>query len=854
MCSIILFFLYIARFSYLNYAHPQRVYDTGTMPHGGLESKIRSNPLAVILCLFVLGIVFDRSLPQPALAWAAGSLLGLALRRLSSTRITVTLSLAAAIVCLGGLRHHVHWHLFAPNNLGRFATDLPRPVHVEVRALSRPKTVPAPPANPLTTMPRGDHSRLEVAAIGLGVAGRWKSVSGRGMLRVEGHLLNVVPGDRLKVTGKLVKPARSMNPGQFDFANYERSHRRTYGLLCGSPDCVIVRQVEHRGFRRWIDQVRSAANDQLWGNLSPQRHELAAAILLGARGQLSSDRIESFFETGTIHLLAVSGLHVGILASGLMWLARTALLPSRWSFLMVMVLAIAYAILAEARAPVIRATILVCVACLGWMLRRQASATNSIAAAALVVLVVNPCELFRAGAQLSFVAVATLARIAALSSSKSSQEDPLDKLIRTTRPLPVRIFRTMLIAICRALCASVIVWSVTLPLVMYHFHIVCPVAIILNVVLWVPISLALLFGFATIVIGWLLPPTAFWFGKCCDLHLWVLESVVQAVRPIPGTRFWCAGQEGAWVIGFYFVLALYCMFTPHRFGRAVRLIIVLTCLVSGWLFPQGQLEKRTEQPDLVRCTFLCVGHGTSVVLEPPGGQCIIYDAGCLGSHEYGASVVSGFLWSRGIRRIDRIVLSHADADHYNAVPILLERFRVDEILVPVMFFDKSSDAIDELLKSIEMATVRITRIESGYEFANMGNARISVLHPRARRVGNSDNANSVVLRIQYAGRNILLPGDVEGEGLDMLLSQPTPPCSVVMAPHHGSMNSEPTRFVDWSEPNVVVISGRRRHATSEEMKHFRSRESDVYHTAIHGAVTIAWAPGGAMLVDGHVSP
>jgi competence protein ComEC len=223
------------------------------------------------------------------------------------------------------------------------------------------------------------------------------------------------------------------------------------------------------------------------------------------------------------------------------------------------------------------------------------------------------------------------------------------------------------------------------------------------------------------------------------------------------------------------------------------------------------LTQHFSRGDELRCTFLSVGHGTCVVLELPNGQTLLYDAGSLGSPEFATQSVAGYLWERGIMRIDALVLSHADVDHYNAVPGLLERFHVGAVYVSPLMFDWFGatgpvDAPEVLRQAIVAAGVPIEEVWSG-DWLRIGDVALEVIHPPPGGVVGSDNANSITLSVEYAGQRLLLPGDLETPGLEDVIAELPLDCDVLMAPHHGSSRSDPPGFAAWSTPEWVVISG-----------------------------------------------
>jgi len=242
------------------------------------------------------------------------------------------------------------------------------------------------------------------------------------------------------------------------------------------------------------------------------------------------------------------------------------------------------------------------------------------------------------------------------------------------------------------------------------------------------------------------------------------------------------------------------------------------------------------------CHFVAVGHGVSVLVELPDGRNLLYDSGRLGSPLTGVRPVSSVLWSRGITHLDAIVISHADADHFNAIPGLLERFSVGAIYVSPVMFERLPPAVKELRDAIVRAGVPIREIHGGQRLSATSGTTIEVLHPPRKGVYGSDNANSIVLLIEHEGRRILLTGDLESPGLDDLLAEEPLDCDVVLAPHHGSPRSNPGKFADWSRPEHVVISGRRSLgdlATIESVKSsFRLRGAEVLHTAEDGCIRV----------------
>jgi competence protein ComEC len=287
----------------------------------------------------------------------------------------------------------------------------------------------------------------------------------------------------------------------------------------------------------------------------------------------------------------------------------------------------------------------------------------------------------------------------------------------------------------------------------------------------------------------------------------VASGLLVALPGFRPPRRWCAALLAAW-----FALG---------FGLAL-----------GPLPQRGRLDG--EQ---LACTFASVGHGTSVLVELPGGATLLYDAGRLGTPSSAARSIAALLWSRGMTHLDAVIISHADADHYNALAELLERFSVGVVYVSPKMSDSDSPALAALRASILAAGVRIEELAAGDRLDTEGPAQVAVLHPPRRGATGSDNANSIVLRIDFSGRTILLPGDLEPPGLEAVLARPPVDCDVVMAPHHGSGRSNPRGFAIWSTPEWVVISGGPRETIGVKNA-YAAAGANVVHTARAGAVRV----------------
>jgi competence protein ComEC len=799
-----------------------------------------TQPLLIVLIALGAGIVLDRALAPPAAAGWLAALLACGgwflLWRREWSRAS-TLLLLWAVAAAGGAWHHLRWSVFQADDLGRYARPEAEPVCLEAILLSEPSRVPAPPDDPLRTIPGGEMSRLEVAAVALRDGTAWKKVSGRAALLVDGHLLGAHCGDRVRVFAALARPRPARNAGEFDFALHARADRRLCELYCDNPDCVVVLQSGSSwSLTRLLGRLRAGGARLLAEHLPPERAALAATLLLGGRSGASREQIKPFFLTGALHLLVVSGMHVAILAGTLYALLRWTPLPRRAGLVVAGAVVIGYALLTGADPSVVRAATLLVIFYAARYLGRRALARNSWAAGSLVVLALNPAELFRTGPQLSFLAVAVLIWAAERPCSRW-QVDPLDRLLAESRPWPVRALRSLGRTLWQVTLVALLVWLATLPLVMLRFHLFSPVAVLLGPLLGPLVTAALVSGFALLLLGWLAPPLGAVCGFICDWSLAGLEGVVAWARDLPGSYFWTPGPSAWWVGGAYATLAVMWAFPQCRPPRRWAV-----GLLAGWIAVGFGAALRPRPAERLDCTFVAVDHGCAALIQLPSGATLLYDAGRLGAPETGARSIAAVLWSRGLTRLDAVLVSHADADHYNALPELLERFDVGVVYVSPMMFKRRTKALDALRAAIARHGVPIREVWAGDRLRGGGGVKLDILHPPRRGGAASDNANSIVLALEYAGRRILLPGDLEPPGLDDLLATPAYDCDVLLAPHHGSRRSDPPGFAAWSKPECVVVSaGHRPDATVGAA--YRKGGARMLPTAERGAVRVVIQPG-----------
>ncbi|QDU55166.1 ComEC family competence protein [Aeoliella mucimassa] len=723
----------------------------------------------------------------------------------------------------------------------------PYPCCLRAVAVAAPERMAAPPPSAYRAIPQGEKSQLRIRVTHVRHGDHWQPASGECELIVDGHLLKVAAEDCVQVFGQLRQPSPAMNPGEFDFAEHSRADRQLCFVRSSSPECVtVVQQASDWSPWRWVDRLRSHWQSRLWDTVGAEHAPTAAAILLGARHAMPREMVDTYRVTGTLHVLVVSGLHAGVLISFVMALLGMGWIPRRWALVLAMVLVALYAVLTGGHPPVMRAAILAEVACLALWCGRNPFAGNSLALALIVVLLLNPADLFRTGAQLSFLCAVVLLWFS--SVRWFAPLTPLQVLLRSVEPWHVRAGRRVAAYVGWTVAATLAVWIVSLPLLLERYHLVTPVAILACVPLFLCVASSLITGFGFLIVGWLIPATEPLLASLCRGSLGWLDSLVSGSSELPQAYHWTPAPDWWWTLGWYALLALLLCaggfrWSWQRTGQVLALWVVVGTLPV--------LASR-QQPREFQVAFLDVGHGVCSVVTTPNGTTLLYDAGSLGSPSHATETISAYLWSRGIRRIDGLVLSHPDVDHFNAVPGLVDRFKVGRVFVsPHMFAanpNRSPQSAPQQLEQLLLAhDIPIQVIEMGQRLTLDRSSHAEVLFPDKFGGLASDNSNSVVLSVECDGHRVLLPGDLESPGIEQVMASDTLPCDVLLAPHHGSRRSDPPGFAAWSQPRCVVVSGGRGEVDRNVADSYRQAGADVLHTGQTGAIEFTFTDQGCQI-------
>lgn len=803
----------------------------------------------------VLGIIIDRfTVPILPIPW---TLLAITLATTAflvrERPIASTVAILVAVPALSASWHHSCWTNLKSDDLARGATEMPTPtwvrgVIIDVLGFRAGES----PENDGYT-----RAVLQIESVHDGTEG-WRPVSGKATLGIVGDRSDLRAGDDVEAAGNLSLVAGPLNPGEFDYRAYLRTQGIRLKLAVDGPNGVwkdeniTAKSHPFTGFiRRAIGKARAWSQEKLTQGLDPRTAPLAAALLLGRREGVDPDVNDAFARTGTTHLLAISGLHMQVLALAFGGVLRLVGVRRRTTFAAVGIATLVYTVLVGFMPSVVRSAAMTITYCLAGITDRPRRAANTLAFAALITLGLNPTHLFDVGCQLSFLAVAVIVWGSGpvwtiLKMARSS--DPLDALERKFEPTWKTFARHSAAVMLHGIAVSFLVWLAALPLTSLRFHIVSPISILLNVPLIPITSLALLASGTSLVMAAVWGPLGMPAAWLNAVLLGWTERIVVWGASLRWGHWFVAEPSWVWVLAYYLSLGLMtAAFLGRRRGRkGVGGAFVGVTAVGLFLslFPGLSTRSRTGPPEAL---VLAVGHGQAVIIDTGGGHAVLYDCGKLRNPSVGRRIIAPALWSRGIRTIDAVILSHADADHYNGLPDLLDRFPVTEVLVPEGFAaGVANPGTAELLNLARSRGANVRSVVAGDRW-DAGATRFAVRHPSAGwNPSASDNARSVVLEVSHAGRHMLLTGDLDGQGLTAFTeSARSARVDVMLSPHHGGKSANPEWLYDRVAPARVVVSQRPPQAGSRDaLSAVEARNIPVLRTWKRGALSFMWKETG----------
>lgn len=643
--------------------------------------------------------------------------------------------------------------------------------------------------------------------------------------------VEIIPGQVWRLKVKLKRPRGMVNPGGFDYQAWlirQGVSATGYVRKEGSNHLLTTLNSFDAERFRLQKAIQKSPN-------SDDAKSLVVALTLGDRALVSDELWDTLAHSGVVHLMVISGLHVGLVAmfsfgvgAGFARVGALLGLPVTvryWGGICSLLAAAAYAGVAGFNLPAQRALIMILVVIFAVLLDRKVSRSLGFGLALAGVALLDPLACLSAGFWLSFGAVACLLWLVPVAVKAS----PWTRFIRVQWLVFIALLMPLILCQLPIAWLSPLVNMVAIP--------------------WVSLFIVPLCLIATVVF----PLNPEWAVEIWSLACWQLDYFVlfiQAFSEPPHTTIFPLT-----ILKTILELDLLPRYLPLPMSFNVSLVLVLiSCLL---LLPRGFPGKYLLIPLTVglvfmpfnqgpplKVTVLDVGQGLSIVVQTYGGagrHTLVYDTGP-GHHSgfnTGKSVVAPYLRYKGITQVDMLVLSHSDNDHAGGAESLFELFPATQV-----FWGEKI----KLDKPTQWANKDVSFCRAGESWSWDG-VVFKFLHPSEKAEKNNNN-RSCVLQIQYRDQTIILPGDIESEVERRLEEtiQLEQPIALLVAPHHGSRTSSTSGFVKKLKPQHVVFSAGYKHHFGHPapavMSRYQHQGSRLWNTADHGAIEFSWDERG----------
>jgi competence protein ComEC len=693
------------------------------------------------------------------------------------------------------------------------------------------------------------------------------TVTGKLRVTIEGEPLDMNMGDRVRFTGKIHPLRNFQNPGGFDYRQY-MAFNGIYGSVFVQSSEIKQTAPYRGGFFQRVHRIRKTISRTLDDIGEADERAVLKALLIGERSGVSDRITENFSKAGVSHLLAISGLHVGIVATTSFFIFRWILgsfpffLWRAWTqkgaAVLSMIPVLGYGLVSGMSPSTQRAVIMVVIFLMTFLIHKEQEPFNTLATAAILILILHPPSLFAISFQLSFASVFAILYLL----PRFWQPDDGAANIRK------RIKNYTYASFWVTLSATLGV----LPLVMVYFNQISLISPVANFIL-IP-----LVGFGVVPLGLtfagisLIAPAASLWGL--ELSAAILEMSLHLTdffATLPFSAVKTITPSLLEVICTYMLLLTLtalkkkpvsdsqllrtlCLPNKEDLSAGVKNMLRMLSFVSAILLGMDGLYwgyQRFLRSDF-RVTVLDVGQGTANLLEFPKGPVMLIDAGGFSSFsafDMGKMVVAPLLWRKKIRSVDIIVLSHANSDHVNGMAYIADHFHVKAIWANTEPEDSEGyRRFADVLRQRRLFPADFTSFPRHHEingvFLNIVNPPPDFMEKRQKESWRDINNNSIAVHASFGTVSLLFPGDIKlkAENEMVALYGERLQSRVLVAPHHGSKSSNSEVFIETIKPRIVIFSTGRNNRFNfphpSVIKRYQDLGATLLNTATHGAVRI----------------
>lgn len=779
-----------------------------------------------IVIAFATGILIDNWVPLPVwiwlIAWGVTAFAFLSIKR------SRTYSLITLLLLSGSSFHAIQTRPTHPHDLRNIETGEGWYVTLEGKLIETPRHK------------KSVRNGMVVETCLARIEARWISHENE-RLPVHGEVtvqtLGPVPetfykGQQVEITGLLAEPTGPPIAGLFSYKRYLRHQGIHQILTADAPESWrLDSKASSQPSRPWTDQFQAWAMQTMTHGLPfiDDATRLQWAMVMGWKTWLYEDMVEPFRWSGSMHLFAISGLHVAIVSGLLLGSMRLCRLPSMLSGLLSVACMWGYIAISGWQTSAIRAGIMMSILVSGWMFRRPHSMVNSLFSAAWIVLIWQPTQFFQTGFQLSFgvaLSLVTLANPIRQKLQDWTQPDPW--IIKDLLTFRQKAQGWMARKMAAPMAVSLAAWIGSLPIIWQQFHLIAPIGLLGNLLLIPMAGFTISCAMGSILCAAWAPGVTELFNHCGWFWMICMKSLSEWMAGLSGSHFFVAPFPNS-IIWIYFAGMLILAIGIKNSKWRSRTAIACGCMLVGLLVTHFTQSIKTHT-----MTIIPVPGGDSIWHNQPG---IKNDFLIDGGNSYSMERVTiPFLESRGVDQLETVWVSHGDADHIGGLPEGIDHFSPNNI---VRFpYDFRSPYFKEIMRLAKSGGIKLTEASTQKD-----TSQVKILYPPENGTFRiADDANLVV-SFSMAGRQILLIGDLSREGIIHLGNAYPQLQADVLVLNRPKKEVPPNIYwMDSLNPKLILVTGilqgrKDRWVEQMKLKAFQSQPA-IWSTGEKGAIQL----------------
>ncbi|MGC9259377.1 MAG: ComEC/Rec2 family competence protein [Phycisphaerae bacterium] len=745
--------------------------------------------------------------------------------------------LALTVVLCGLSRWRINQDRLGDNDIARAAPAQGRRfITARMLITSEPEFHPLPPRGILFSAVEPS-TTFFARVLACRVHGRWIHTTGNAVVRVPGYLPALRNNQYVQLTGWLARPPRAANPGGFDYRQYLTTFRVFAAISAAQVEQIRVQSNQQTllPLGGWLDAWRAHLRRRLIADHS-QAHRTDGyaliALLLGYRDPTIRPLARAFSRAGAAHLLALSGMHVVIIAAAIWMILKLFIPRPRYRALVTLVFVLMYMFMTPCGPPVVRAAIGTSLVLISWMLGRPVRALNILAATALLVTLWRPAELWQPPFQLSFIVTLGLIVLArrvymALFHQWLTRKGDLARAVGTRWAA----FKVHALAWITAIITANMIGSfVALPLVAYHYNQFNPLAVVNGLILLPLVAAALLAGLIEMAAGFGAPALGRAAAAVAGPVAHLLAWTVAKLAALPASEI-IVRSPPMFLILFFFLILLGWMFRRNihlRRGIIAGSFAVWTVGLVSWYSVSAHQNG-------AHVWVLNVGTGDAVVIH--ARQTVLLDAGSLGSPTRLTQEVNTALRKLGLWRLDRVIITQIDSTHAAAVPIIIRRHGGLSGWCDPMDCKTHATASTRFLMAAAAAGLKLQPVTRGQTMRIGKHTRIKVLWP-AKSQPTPQKLRGLILLLRHRRQRVVFL--TRTQGVDFVLNRLNIPGRItgVVLLGAGTIHASLAHWLVQRHPHWIITTGETRAASLSDCTMLAHTSIRLFQTRHLGAIHI----------------